>query len=295
MDFLIVTGLSGAGKSTAANALEDVGFYVIDNIPPQLIPKFADICMQSKGQMSRVAVVTDIRGSAADDTGDIFGELHDGLEYLKSAGLVVRILFLDAPDNVLISRYKETRRMHPLEKSRGLSLSTAVAEERHILSRMRESADYYIDTAGMSLSMLRDRISDLFLEDPSDRMMIKVVSFGFKYGCCVDADLVFDVRCLPNPYYVEELKRLTGLDAPVRDYVMSFEQSVELEKKLRDLLDFLLPLYRSEGKSSLVIAFGCTGGKHRSVTFAERICDYLTKNGARAKVNHRDIEIGKIT
>ena len=295
MDCLIVTGLSGAGKSTAANALEDVGFYVIDNIPPQLIPKFADICMQSQGQMNKVAVVTDIRGSVADDTSDILGELHDGLEYLKAAGLIVRILFLDAPDNVLISRYKETRRMHPLEKSRGLSLSTAVAEERHILSHMRESADYYIDTAGMSLPMLRDRISDLFLEDPSQRMMVKVVSFGFKYGCCVDADIVLDVRCLPNPYYVEELKRLTGLDAPVRDYVMSFEQSVELEKKLRDMLDFLLPLYRNEGKSSLVIAFGCTGGKHRSVTFAERICDYLIQKGARAKVNHRDIEIGKIT
>ncbi|MBQ7989869.1 MAG: RNase adapter RapZ [Oscillospiraceae bacterium] len=294
MNFLIVTGLSGAGKSTAANALEDIGFYVIDNIPPQLIPKFADICMQSSGQMNNVAVVTDIRGSAADDRSDIFSELHGGLEYLKNSGLEVRILFLDAPDSVLINRYKETRRVHPLEKSRGLTLTSALAEERAMLARLRESADYYVDTSGLSLAKLRDRISDMFIEDPSEKMRVKVVSFGFKYGACLDADLVFDVRCLPNPFYIEELKRLTGLDAPVRDYVMSFPQSVELENKLRDLLDFLIPLYRNEGKSSLVVAFGCTGGKHRSITFAERTCEYLSAQGLKVKVDHRDIEIGKI-
>ena len=163
-----------------------------------------------------------------------------------------------------------------------------------MLSRLRESADYYIDTSGMSPAKLRDRISDMFIDDPSEKMRIKVVSFGFKYGMCLDADLVFDVRCLPNPFYIEELKRFTGLDAPVRDYVMSFPQSQELESRLTGMLDFLIPLYRNEGKSSLVVAFGCTGGKHRSVTFAERICEYLNSKGLRCKVDHRDIEIGKI-
>ena len=288
MKFLIVTGLSGSGKSGAVNALEDIGYYCIDNIPPQLIPKFADICLQSNGQMDKVAIVTDIRG------GDMFYQLDGGLEYLRHSGPDVKILFLDASDDVLLKRYKETRRRHPLDEQCHGSLISAITKERAVLSSIREAADYYIDTSDMSMAQLRDTVTDLFMDNPDDRMAVKVMSFGFKYGMCREADLVLDVRCLPNPYYIPELKKHTGLESCVRDYVMSFEQSRELEKKLFDLVDFLLPLYRQEGKTSLVIAFGCTGGKHRSVTFAENMHAYLEKNGVRTRVTHRDIEVGKL-
>ncbi len=288
MKFLIVTGLSGSGKSGAVNALEDIGYYCIDNIPPQLIPKFADICMQSNGQMDKVAIVTDIRG------GDMFYQLDGGLEYLRHSGPDVKILFLDASDDVLIKRYKETRRRHPLDEQCHGSLLSAITKERSVLSGIREAADYYIDTSDMTMAQLRDTVTDLFMDNPDDRMAVKVMSFGFKYGMCREADIVLDVRCLPNPYYIPELKKHTGLESCVRDYVMSFEQSKELEKKLRDLIDFLLPLYRHEGKTSLVIAFGCTGGKHRSVTFAENMHTYLEEKGVRTRVTHRDIEVGKL-
>lgn len=288
MKFLIVTGLSGSGKSGAVNALEDIGYYCIDNIPPQLIPKFADICMQSNGQMDKVAIVTDIRG------GDMFYQLDGGLEYLRHSGPDVKILFLDASDDVLIKRYKETRRRHPLDEQCHGSLLSAITKERSVLSGIREAADYYIDTSDMTMAQLRDTVTDLFMDNPDDRMAVKVMSFGFKYGMCREADIVLDVRCLPNPYYIPELKKHTGLESCVRDYVMSFEQSKELEKKLRDLIDFLLPLYRHEGKTSLVIAFGCTGGKHRSVTFAENMHTYLEGKGVRTRVTHRDIEVGKL-
>lgn len=288
MKFLIVTGLSGSGKSGAVNALEDIGYYCIDNIPPQLIPKFADICLQSNGQMDKVAIVTDIRG------GDMFYQLDGGLEYLRHSGPDVKILFLDASDDVLIKRYKETRRRHPLDEQCHGSLLSAITKERAVLSSIREAADYYIDTTDMSMAQLRDTVTDLFMDNPDDRMAVKVMSFGFKYGMCREADLVLDVRCLPNPFYIPELRKHTGLESCVRDYVMSFEQSRELEKKLRDLVDFLLPLYRQEGKTSLVIAFGCTGGKHRSVTFAENMHTYLEEKGVRTRVTHRDIEVGKL-
>lgn len=288
MKFLIVTGLSGSGKSGAVNALEDIGYYCIDNIPPQLIPKFADICMQSNGQMDKVAIVTDIRG------GDMFYQLDGGLEYLRHSGPDVKILFLDASDDVLLKRYKETRRRHPLDEQCHGSLLSAITKERSVLSGIREAADYYIDTSDMTMAQLRDTVTDLFMDNPDDRMAVKVMSFGFKYGMCREADIVLDVRCLPNPYYIPELKKHTGLESCVRDYVMSFEQSKELEKKLRDLIDFLLPLYRHEGKTSLVIAFGCTGGKHRSVTFAENMHTYLEEKGVRTRVTHRDIEVGKL-
>lgn len=288
MKFLIVTGLSGSGKSGAVNALEDIGYYCIDNIPPQLIPKFADICMQSNGQMDKVAIVTDIRG------GDMFYQLDGGLEYLRHSGPDVKILFLDASDDVLIKRYKETRRRHPLDEQCHGSLLSAITKERSVLSGIREAADYYIDTSDMTMAQLRDTVTDLFMDNPDDRMAVKVMSFGFKYGMCREADIVLDVRCLPNPYYIPELKKHTGLESCVRDYVMSFEQSKELEKKLRDLIDFLLPFYRHEGKTSLVIAFGCTGGKHRSVTFAENMHTYLEEKGVRTRVTHRDIEVGKL-
>ncbi len=288
MKFLIVTGLSGSGKSGAVNVLEDIGYYCIDNIPPQLIPKFADICFQSKGSMNKVAIVTDIRG------GELFYELDGSLDYLRHSGPEVSVLFLDASDEVLIKRYKETRRRHPLDEQAHGSLQGAITMERQILSNIRDAADYYIDTSDMSISQLKDTVIDLFMDNPDDRMSVKIMSFGFKYGMCREADLVFDVRCLPNPFYIAELKKHTGLENCVRDYVMSFDQSKELDKRLKELIDFLLPLYRREGKTQLVIAFGCTGGKHRSVTFAENIYHYLSEKGVKSRVNHRDIEVGKL-
>ena len=282
MKFLIVTGLSGSGKSGAVNVLEDIGYYCIDNIPPQLIPKFAEICLNNK-QMKKVAIVTDIRG------GELFLELDEGLNYLKNHKLDTSILFLDASDEVLIKRYKETRRKHPLDEQCHGSIQRAITAEREVLASVREVADYYIDTSDLSMGQLKETVYSLFLDNPNDSMVVKVMSFGFKYGVSREADLVFDVRCLPNPFYIPELKQHTGLESCVRDYVLSFEQSQKLAEKLKDMLDFLIPLYIHEGKSQLVIAFGCTGGKHRSVTFAETIFKYLSDKGMKCRICHRDI------
>ncbi len=286
MKFLIVTGMSGSGKSGAVNVLEDIGYYCIDNIPPQLIPKFAEICINN-GQMQKVAIVTDIRG------GELFFELDEGLNYLKSNNLDTSILYLDASDEVLIKRYKETRRRHPLDEQCHGSLKRAINTEREVLASVREHADYYIDTSDLSMAQLKETVYSFFLDNPNESMVVKVMSFGFKYGVSREADLVFDVRCLPNPFYIPELKQHTGLESCVRDYVLSFEQSKELEKKLKDLIDFLVPLYIHEGKSQLVIAFGCTGGKHRSVTFAETIYKYLVDKNMRCRISHRDINKDK--
>ncbi|MGN1090713.1 MAG: RNase adapter RapZ [Huintestinicola sp.] len=294
MEFLIVTGLSGSGKSGAVNVLEDIGYYCIDNIPPQLIPKFADICFHSQQSMNKVAIVTDIRGIISDAEGNALEELSEGLDYIKGSGFPVRVLYFDASDETLIKRYKETRRRHPLDEKAGGGLQRAISMEREILSVIREISDFYIDTTDMALPQLKNTIIELFLENPDDRMTIKVMSFGFKHGMCKDADLIFDVRCLPNPYYIPELRSHTGLESCVRDYVMSFEQAKELQKKLNDLIEFLIPLYRTEGKTSLEIAFGCTGGKHRSVTFAENMYGFLCEKGLKAKVIHRDIDIEKL-
>lgn len=283
MQFVIVTGLSGSGKSGAINVLEDIGFYCIDNMPPQLISKFAEICSQSDGKIDRVAIVTDIRG------GELFFKLSDNLKELKEQGLEVKILFLDASDDVLIKRYKETRRKHPLDDSVHGSLHRAIAAEREILSSVREVADYYIDTSFFSTSQLKEQINSIFLENVNDFMIVKVMSFGFKYGAPNEADLVFDVRCLPNPFYIPELKPYTGKDACVSEYVMRFEQAKGLLAKLKDLIDFLIPLYVHEGKSQLVIAFGCTGGKHRSVTFAEEMYKYLAEKNIKTRISHRDL------
>ena len=275
MKFLIVTGLSGSGKSGAVNVLEDIGYYCIDNIPPQLIPKFAEICINN-GQMNKVAIVTDIRG------GELFLELDEGLNYLKSNKL-------DASDEVLIKRYKETRRKHPLDEQCHGSLQSAIDTERKMLETVRGNADYYIDTSDLSMNQLKETVYSLFLDNPNDSMVVKIMSFGYKYGVSREADLVFDVRCLPNPFYIPELKHHTGTESCVSDYVLSFEQSRTLARKLEDLLDFLIPLYIHEGKSQLVIAFGCTGGKHRSVTFAETLFKYLSDKKIRCRISHRDI------
>lgn len=283
MKFVIITGLSGAGKSRAIDALEDIGFYCVDNMPPSLIPKFAELCYQSEGKISRIAIVTDIRG------GDFFVDLFSELDYMKSKNVEYKILFLDASDSVLITRYKETRRRHPLTDMFNGSMEEAIKAERRLLMPARERADYVIDTSLLTAQQLKQKIMGIFSKDSSEGMLVDCTSFGFKYGIPAEADLVFDVRCLPNPFYLENLKYKTGLDQEVQDYVMQFGQSVKLLEKLSDLIDFLLPLYQEEGKSHLVIAVGCTGGKHRSVTFAERIYKHLSDKGLRTTVNHRDI------
>lgn len=284
MQFVIVTGLSGSGKSGVINVLEDIGYYCVDNMPPRLIPKFADLCRQSDEKLYKVAFVADIRG------GDFFDNLPEMIKKLGAMGIKAKLLFLDANDQVLMKRYKETRRKHPLDEECHGNLSEAISAERQRLLNLRAKSDYYIDTSSLSVAELKNQIKTIFLDEKSDFMMIKVMSFGFKYGVPPEADLVFGVRCLPNPYYIAELKPLTGLDEPVRKYVMNSEVSHELRCKLLDMFDFLLPLYIKEGKSQLVIAFGCTGGKHRSVTFAEQFYHYLDSHNLRVHILHRDID-----
>ena len=283
MQIVIVTGMSGSGKSSAMDVLEDIGYYCIDNLPPQLLGKFIDICRQTENKIEKLAISVDLR------SGKLFGDAYHVLRTLeKTPELDVKVLYLEATD-VIIKRYKETRRKHPLDERFNGSLHSAIAYEREQLLPVKGIADYYIESSYISAAQLKKQIKDIFLDHESDSLLIKVMSFGFKYGASTEADLMFDVRCLPNPYYIPELKTHTGCEACVQDYVLSFEQSQELLKKLEDLLDFLIPLYIKEGKSRLVIAFGCTGGKHRSVTFAEQIGDHLLANGMRVSKQHRDI------
>lgn len=282
MQFIIVTGLSGSGKSSAMNVLEDIGFYCIDNLPPQLISKFIDICRD--GKINKIALAVDIR------SGDMFSEeILNSIEQMKNEHFDFKVLYLESSDDVIIKRYKETRRKHPLDAEFEGCLAKAIKYERNKLNSLREIADYYIDTSYLKSSQLKESIVNLFLKNSSDSILIKVMSFGFKYGSSAETDLVFDVRCLPNPYYIPELKHLTGKNQEVRDYVMSFEQSGQLLDKLKDLILFLIPMYISEGKSQLVIGFGCTGGKHRSVTFTELMADYLEEAGYSVHKSHRDI------
>lgn len=287
MEFIIVTGMSGGGKSSAIKVMEDIGYFCIDNMPPQLIPNFAEIC-NNNGEITKIAIVTDIRG------GTLFLKLSECISALANTdGIEVRVLFLEATKEVLMKRYSETRRKHPLDEVSGGDLSKAIAAEEELLSDIRANADYIIDSSLLTTAQLKSQIAGLFLDKPSDSMIVSCMSFGFKYGVPGEADLVFDVRCLPNPFYVPELKQKTGLDAEVRDYVMNYEQSRTLESKIRDMLDFLLPCYIGEGKSRLVVAFGCTGGKHRSITFAERTAAYLLESGCKVRIVHRDIEKGR--
>ncbi|MEG2597209.1 MAG: RNase adapter RapZ [Oscillospiraceae bacterium] len=283
MDLLIVTGLSGSGKSRAIDALEDIGFYCVDNMPPKLISKVSEICLAADSKFSRVAIVTDLRG------GDLFYGLFEELDEMQGQGLKYKLLFLDATDNELIRRYKETRRRHPLADLTNGGIAEAIRNERVLLKPARERADYIIDTTHLSANELKQRMNNIFLDNLQNGMLINVMSFGFKYGSPAEADLVFDVRCLPNPYYVDALKDDTGLDKAVRDYVMNTPQSGELLSKLKDLIGFLIPLYQNEGKSQLMIAVGCTGGKHRSVTFGEYIYQFLSALGNNVRVTHRDI------
>lgn len=252
MQFVIITGMSGSGKSSAVNVLEDIGYYCVDNMPPELIPKFANICSQSDGKIDKVAFVVDIRG------GDLFLKLQDTVKQLQGEGVSLKILFLDSSDDVIVRRYKETRRKHPLDEVSYGNIRKAIETEREILRPIKAQADFYIDTSRSSTAQFKERLYSIFLGN-NEFMHIDVQSFGFKFGAMSEGDLVFDVRCLPNPFYVPELKNKTGLDKDVYDYVLSFDEAKVLLGKLTDLIDYLIPLYEKEGKSQLVIAFGCTG------------------------------------
>ena len=289
MEFVIVTGISGSGKSSCIQVLEDIDYFCIDNMPPQLISNFAEICSESRNdtgeKISKVAIVTDIRG------GELFLKLSDSIAKLKNTdGINVKVLFLEATKDVLMKRYSETRRKHPLDEVSGGDLSKAIDAEIELLSDIRANADYIIDSSLLTSTQLKEQIAELFWEKPGNRMILSCMSFGFKYGVPGEADLVFDVRCLPNPFYVPELKHKTGLDKEVRDYVMNSEQSVEFENKIYGMIEFLMPLYVREGKSRLVIAFGCTGGKHRSITFAHRAAEHFRERDCNVREVHRDIE-----
>ena len=283
MQFWIVSGLSGAGKSKAASDLEDLGFYCVDNMPAQMIPQFAQLCLATKGRYEKVALVTDVRGSLTFET------LFQALEKLDEMRLQYSILFIEAQTEAIIKRYKETRRLHPLMRD-GSSLEEAVCRERQLLDPIRNRANAIIDTSNLSTGKLRGMLIDLVAGGLREHAMnVRVVSFGFKYGLPLDADLVFDARFLPNPYYIPALKNLTGLDEPVRSFVFQYQQTKDFVEKLEDLLAFLLPNFVDEGKTDVVICIGCTGGKHRSVCIAKELSDFIGRRGYATVLSHRDM------
>lgn len=281
MEFLIITGLSGAGKSRAADVLEDLDYYCIDNMPVALMPRFAELCTATGGRYNKVAFVTDVREK------DGFGELLQTLDELEAMNFKCRILYMDADLRTIVRRYKESRRPHPL----GGPVENAVKREAELLAPVKARADFVVNSAGLTLGMLQSELFNLFAEKGKKReIKITVMSFGFKYGLPSEADLVFDVRFLPNPYYDDELRPMCGLDEPVSSFVFGYPQTVEFEKKLRELVDFLLPLYTEEGKFSLTIAVGCTGGRHRSVAIANALNEYLLKKGENTVLINRDLD-----
>ena len=283
MEFVIITGMSGAGKSQAIKVMEDINYYCMDNMPPALLPNFAELCYSSSKDVNKVAVVADIRG------GIFFKDLFNSLDELKNKGIKYRILFLDASDEELVKRYKEQRRPHPLSTTG--TIVDGIHEERLSLQEVKKRSDYIIDTTSMKLGRLKEELLNIFVQgNISYNINITVMSFGYKYGLPQDSDLVFDVRFLPNPFYIEELKSFTGNDKNVQDYVMGFDITTTFIEKLKDMLFFLLPHYIKEGKSNLVISIGCTGGKHRSVTISNHIASILGSENYRVLLNHRDVE-----
>ena len=284
MDFLIITGLSGAGKSRAADVLEDLDYYCVDNLPVALMPKFAELCIATGGRYEKVALVTDVRAKNG------FDELLRTLDQLKDMNCACRILYMDADVPTIVRRYKETRRPHPLAK-RGGSIEDAVYHEIDLLAPIRERADFIVNSSTLTLGQLQSKLFELIAPEGSKRHLeVTVEAFGFKHGMPLDADLVFDVRFLPNPYYLEDLRPLTGLDRAVAQYVFDSVQARTFMEKVEDLLDFLLPLYVEEGKLNLLVAVGCTGGRHRSVAIAAALTDYLKAKGISAVNVNRDIE-----
>lgn len=283
MRFVIVTGLSGAGKTQATRTLEDLGYFCVDNLPPKLISKFAEVCTQSGGNIEKVALVIDIRG------GIFFDDFFEALNYLKKNEFKYEILFLEATDEVLIKRFKETRRSHPLSPD-GRVL-TGITQEREKLREVKNIADIIIDTSKYEIRHLREKINKNYGDHtyPEKQLSITVLSFGFKYGIPVDSDLVFDVRFIPNPFYIPELKQYSGNDEPVKDYVLKQEETVNFIEKLVDMLKYLIPNYIKEGKSQLIISIGCTGGRHRSVAIANEVYERLNKENYNSKIEHRDV------
>ena len=284
MEILIISGLSGAGKSRVAAVLEDMDFYCVDNMPVALMPKFAELCLATRGRYERVALVTDVRAI------ENFNELFVALDEMRAMGCEHRILFVEAQLSTIVKRYKETRRRHPLDPDGG-DIENAVNREIRMLAPVREEADIIIDTTDLTLGRLQRRLFAIFNKDPEDKALsVSVISFGYKYGIPIEADLVFDVRFLRNPYYLEPLRQLSGLDRPVAEYVFETELSRDFFEKLGDLMTFLLPLYGEEGKSHLVVCIGCTGGRHRSVAVAQSLADLLTDKGYSVDCSHRDID-----
>lgn len=282
MEFIIVSGLSGAGKSRVASFLEDMGFYCVDNLPAPLIPRLAELCMAS-AKYERVALVTDIRG------GQTFDGLFEALKSLEEIHCDYKILFVESSTETIVKRYKETRRSHPLAQN-GRSLTQSVELERTTLAPVRARAEYLVDTTALTTAKLKGEIFRLFGGDgKAPAMSVSVISFGFKYGIPIEADLVFDVRCLPNPFYLADLRPLTGLDEGVHSFLMGYQQTRDLIAHLEDLLSFLLPLYVEEGKTALVIGIGCTGGQHRSVAITHVLADFVRQKGYNSSENHRDM------
>ncbi len=283
MEFLVITGMSGAGKSQGMKVMEDMGYYCMDNLPPALLPKFAELCQKSKTPINKVAVVVDIRG------GEFFKNLFNSLDELSSMNIGYKILFLDSSDTVLIKRYKELRRPHPLTPDG--SLINGINTERGMLQEIKDKADYIMDTSKLTLGMLREEIANIFLEGGEKRnISISLTSFGFKNGMILDGDLVFDVRFIPNPYYIPELKPNSGKTDDVKDYVFKWPQTNIFITKVLDMLEYLIPYYVDEGKTQLVVGIGCTGGFHRSVAISERIGELLKEEGHRVIVTHRDLK-----
>ncbi len=282
MKFVVVTGMSGAGKSTALKMLEDLGYFCVDNLPVPLIEKFAELSAGPGSELEKVAIGIDVR------TG--LKQVEPALENLKEQGFEFQILYMDADDDVLVKRFKETRRSHPLVANG--RVEDGIDKERNILTYLKKNATYIIDTSHMLTRELKSEVNDIFSKNKDyGNLFITVLSFGYKYGIPNDADLVFDVRFLPNPYYIDELKPKSGNDKEVQDYVMGFREAGEFLDKLEDMLMFLIPNYVIEGKNQLVIAIGCTGGKHRSVTLANRIYERLAaREKYGVKIEHRDIE-----
>lgn len=283
LGFTIITGLSGAGKSQAMKSFEDLGFFCVDNLPPLLIPKFAELAAQSEGKVENIALVIDIRG------GKFFDDVFAALETLEEIGIKYRIVFLDASDDVLVRRFKETRRRHPLAQEG--RIFEAIRQEREILDRLKEKAQKIIDTSNFTAQELKQEIKSLFANDDEwDRLVVTVMSFGFKYGIPVDADLVFDVRFLPNPYYIDGLRDFSGNEKEIDQYILSWEVTNQFFEKLFDMIHFLLPHYVKEGKTSLTVAIGCTGGRHRSVVVANKLSAFIQEKGYSVLLKHRDIK-----
>lgn len=281
MEFILVTGMSGAGKSIAVNALEDIGYYCIDNIPAALVSKFVQLCVTAGGSLNRVAMVVDIRGR------ELLADLSACLGELQEKELPYKLLYLDCENSVIHHRYKETRRKHPLQEE-GTSMAQALEAERRFLEPARSRADYVIDTSLLKSAQLRDRVAAMF-STAGAITVVTCLSFGFKHGIPPEADLVFDLRSLPNPFYVLDLRDKRGVDREVADYVFSFPKAVELLGKVEDMTDFLVELAIDEGRSQFTVAFGCTGGHHRSVAFAEKLGDHLRLKNSRVVVDHRDL------